>query len=212
MDRAAGMDGTISQGEQEETNSTRYTSIKYHEWRKKCLNHRSAQTDGSTGSRHTNSQSGDKIPVDEQNRRIHKLNLRFGSVDGSKGRGKAWNEASKATNQSPWAQQGRAGRGQGMWGEEGGAARPEGAGGLRLLYTIINLSGHGGILLRASIMTSARHTCLGQWLGGACLLNYCAGLLILSLPHQISVSPRPRALARLKVQRWWQFAFRTAQK
>jgi len=32
-----------------------------------------------------------------------------------------------------WAQQGRAGRGQGMWGRNGGAARPEGAGGLRLL-------------------------------------------------------------------------------
>jgi hypothetical protein len=114
----------------EETNSTRYTSIKYHEWRKKCLNHRSAQTDGSTGSRHTNSQSGAKIPVDE-----HKLNLSYWIGRWEQRKGESV-KRSKQSDQSP---------------------RPR-----RHPPPCID-------------MTSARHTCLGQWLGGAYLLNYCAG-------------------------------------
>lgn len=85
---------------------------------------------------------------------------------GAKKGGKKERETKQATNQTTnhlgrsRAGQGRAGRGQRMWGEEGGrSSEARGAGGLRPLY-IINLRSYGGILLRASIVTSARHTCV----------------------------------------------------
>src|SRR5688572_8748684 len=99
------------------------------------------------------------------NRWIHKLNLsywigRWEQRKGGKRETKA--QSKQPNNQSPWAQQGRAGPGGGSacgGGGRGRSSEARGAGGLRPLY-IINLRSYGGILLRASIVTSARHTCV----------------------------------------------------
>jgi hypothetical protein len=107
------------------------------------------------------------------NRWIHKLNLSF-CIDGSKERGKekAWNEASnQPNNQSPWAQQGRAGRGQRMWGRRNGEEQ-RGQRGRRsppaLYYQSPQLRRHPPPCIDCDL--GPAHMCLGQWLGGACRL------------------------------------------